>query len=374
MSLRTSKNQIAALGNRLSRFSALLAALLMMAGCASEPKPPPAWAIAAVPETAPIPSRSNVLEKLTDSSSDFLLDDEGGAELSSLANESVLIAWATIDGGTHGNAYTGLARQQLKNPVAAAARGQYVYIVDEADKAVYIYDNDLDRLQLIPGVSKYIKQEIADIYVAHDLSFYITDSSAGRVLHFTQSGRLIQVFEDYLNMSRPVGVTVDESRGFVLIADGSYDYVLVFDRQGNLLDAIGARGEKQGEFRSLTAFALGNEGIFVTSRIGVRAQVVNLDSRFRYAFQKNTLVFPTAIVLDEDDQAFVSDAFDNTIKIYRKGKLISTFGGTGSGPSQFNQVTDMWLNEGFLYVTDSLNRRIQVLRVVPEGLLEPLAE
>ncbi len=374
MSFRTSKNQIATLGKELLRFSALIATLLFFAGCASEPKPPPAWAIAAAPESVPAPSRSDVLDKLADSSSDLLLNDEDSLGLSSLANESILINWATIDGGSAGNRLTGFAEQLLKNPVAAAARGKYVYIVDEADKAVYLYDNDLDRLQLIPGVSKHIKHEIADIYVAPDLSFYLTDSSAGRVLHFTQSGQLIQVFEDYLNMSRPVGIAVDEYRGFVLIADGSYDYVLVFDRQGILIDAVGARGDREGEFRGLTSVALGNEGVFVTSRMGVRAQVVNLDSRFRYAFQKNTLVFPTAVVVDEDNQTFVSDSFDNTIKMYRKGELISTFGGTGNGPSQFNRITDMWLDEGFLYVTDSLNRRIQVLRIVPEGLLEPLAE
>lgn len=373
MSLRTSKNQIATLNKGLFRFSALFAPLLIFAGCAFEPKPPPAWAVSATPDSVSAPSRSGVLDKLADSPS-LLLDNEDSFGLSSLANESILINWATIDSGTAGNRLTGITRQQLKNPVAAAARGQYVYIVDEAEKGVYLYDNDLDRLQLIPGVSKHIKQEIADIYVAPDLSFYLTDSSAGRVLHFSQSGKLIQVFENYLNMSKPVGITVDERRGFVLIADGSYDYVLVFDRQGVLIDAVGARGEKQGEFRALTALAIGNEGIYVTSRIGTRAQVLNLDSRFRYAFQKNTLVFPTAIVIDEDNQAFVSDSFDNTIKIFRKGELISTFGGTGNGPSQFNRITDMWLDEGFLYVTDSLNKRIQVLRIVPEGLLEPLSE
>ncbi len=373
MSFRTSKNQIASLGKELFRFSALFAALLAFSGCASEPKPPPAWAIAAVPESVPAPSRSDALDKLADSS-DLLLNDEDSLGGSFLADESILINWATIDGGSIGNRLTGFAGQPLKNPVAASARGQYVYIVDQTDKAVYLYDNDFDRLQLIPGVSKHIKHDVADIYVAADLSFYLADSSAGRVLHFTQSGQLIQVFEDYLNMSRPVGIAVDEYQGFVLIADGSYDYVLVFDRQGTLIDAIGGRGEKKGEFRGLTSVALGYEGVFVTSRMGIRAQVVNLDSRFRYAFQKNTLVFPTAIVVDEDNQAFVSDSFDNTIKIYRKGELISTFGGTGNGPGQFNKITDMWLDEGFLYVTDSLNRRIQVLRIVSEGLLEPLAE
>ncbi len=374
MSFRTSKNQVVTTIEGLFRFSALFVTLLAFAGCASEPKPPPAWAISAVPDSVPAPpSHSGVLDKLADSP-ELLLDDEGGLELPSLANESILINWSTIDGGAVGNRLTGLTRQQLKNPVATAARGKYVYIVDEAEKGVYLYDNDLDQLQLISGVAKHIKQEITDIYVAPDLSFYLTDSSAGRVLHFSQSGKLIQVFENYLNMSRPVGITVDEHRGFVLIADGSYDYILVFDRQGTLLDAIGARGKKQGEFRGVTALAIGNEGVYVTSRIGTRAQVVNLDSRFRYAFQENTLIFPTAIVIDEDNQAFVSDSFDNKIKIYRKGELISTFGGTGNGPGRFNRITDMWLDEGFLYVTDNLNKRIQVLRIVPEGLLEPLSE
>jgi len=91
-------------------------------------------------------------------------------------------------------------------------------------------------------------------------------------------------------------------------------------------------------------------------------------------FKKIHWYFQRLLLLIEDNQTFVSDSFDNTIKIYRKGELISTFGGTGNGPSQFNRITDMWLDEGFLYVTDSLNRRIQVLRIVPEGLLEPLAE
>ncbi len=375
MSHRAPQNKTVTLGGvRLPYYTVFFVAVFVfnVAGCASDPKPPPAWAVAADAKTS-YPSDSSLIDRLADSI-DSLPEDDSGFGKSSLANESILISWATIDGGVEGNRLAGFTRQYLKNPVATAARGKYIYIVEGADKEVYLYDNDLDRLQLIPGISKHIKHEISDIYVAPDLSFYLTDSSAGRVLQFSKSGKLLQIFENYLNMSRPVGVTVDEHRGFVLIADGSYDYVLVFDRQGVLLDAIGARGERPGEFRALSAIALGNEGVFITSRIGKRAQVVNLDSRFRYAFEENTLVFPTAIVVDEDNQAFVSDSFDNTIKIFRKGELVSTFGGTGSGPGRFNKITDMWLDEGFLYVTDSLNRRIQILRIVPEGLLEPLAE
>ncbi|NOY62345.1 MAG: hypothetical protein GXP10_04180 [Gammaproteobacteria bacterium] len=338
----------------VSLFVVFLCALL--AGCAYEPLPPPAWAIAGNIQKA---------EKKR-SADDALTEALPGAP--SNEQREVLVQWDVIDGGNVGGKYSGVQHVRFKNPVAAAGRGDYLYIADRGARQLYLLNRATEQLSVVGRVWDYISNDVGDIYVAADLSFYITDTTGGRVLYFDKQGNLIRIFEDKLNLSQAVGVTVDDARGYVFVGDSAYDYVVVFNLLGGILEAIGTRGDKPGEIRGLTAVTAGPDGLYVGARLSERAQVFGMDGSYLYSLQRETVVFPTAIVVDEDNRVYISDYMDNTIKVYRDGLLVSTYGGTGNAPGRFKRITDMWLDEGYLYVTDSLNRRIQVLRIVPDDM------
>lgn len=269
-----------------------------------------------------------------------------------------------ITGGSMGNAVVGNEHHRLQRPVAVAVRDHDLYIVDADQELLFLYDTLSGRMSVLKELRGVVTGEVADIYVAADRSFYLADSAGRRVLRFDRNGRLVQTFQDALNLSRPVAISVDETTGDVYVADGVFDHVLVFNSAGELWRKMGDRGQEEGEFLNITAMTRGADGVYVTARLGIRGQVLDQEhGQFRYAFEENSLVFPNSIAVDLDGRAYVGDFFDNSIKIFEHGRLVATVGGTGASPGRFKGIADLSLQNGFLYVADSLNGRIQVFRV-----------
>ncbi len=275
-----------------------------------------------------------------------------------------VLVWREIDGGILSeNRLTGPDSVRFMRPVAVAARGPLVYIADAGLGRLFSYDTTLDRLRVVMELKDVVRGEVSDIYVAPDLSFYLADTDGGRVLHFDRDGGLIKTLQDPVNIGRPVTVTVNDQTGYIFVADGFNDDVLVYNPAGNLTGAIGIRGNGAGQFRGITALAQGPQGYYVATRYGVtRVQVMGFDGSYLSSFQPDTVVFPTAIAVRADNRAYVSDYLS------ADGRLIQTLGGHGSAPGRFRRITDLWLDGDFLYVADSLNGRVQILSLSSEGL------
>ena len=71
--------------------------------------------------------------------------------------------------------------------------------------------------------------------------------------------------------------------------------------------------------------------------------------------------------VDAENRVFVSDFSDHAIKVYERGRLVARAGHPGGGLGQFRHISDLWMDEGLLYVADSLNGRVQILRVASES-------
>lgn len=75
------------------------------------------------------------------------------------------------------------------------------------------------------------------------------------------------------------------------------------------------------------------------------------------------LIQPTAVAIDNISHTiYITDTGTHQVKRFSfDGKLISVIGKRGTGNSEFNFPTMIWLDKtGQLYVTDSLNFRIQI--------------
>jgi DNA-binding beta-propeller fold protein YncE len=275
-----------------------------------------------------------------------------------------LSQWSEIRGGVEGDRYTGIAPVNLVRPVAVAARGNDVYIVDMGVDRLYLFDNVTGNLSILKDLREIVTGEVSDIFVAADRSFYLADVDGRRVLHFDRQGSFIREFKDDINLGRPMSVIEDAASGWVYIADGFNDDILVYNGAGQLQGAIGTRGDDEGQFRGITAMTGGDEGLYVATRFGPsRVQLMGYDRSFKYAFDQDTLVFPTALTRDTQGRVYASDFSYNTIQVFAEGHVVATYGGTGSGPGRFKHITDLWFDNGLLYVADSLNSRIQVIRV-----------
>ncbi|VAW83127.1 hypothetical protein MNBD_GAMMA16-436 [hydrothermal vent metagenome] len=257
----------------------------------------------------------------------------------------------------------GVDRLQLMRPTAVAVRDGYMYVVDMGLDLVIRFDLATKIAEPLVELSGITKGDVADIFVAGDGSFYLTDTEGARVLHFSPKGKLKRTLKNRLNMARPVAVYEESSTGNIYIADGFFDHVLAFNRLGELFTSIGGRGSDPGEFLNITAMTLGPDGFYIGSRVGQHVQVLKGNGEYLYSLEQGPLVFPLGMAATDDSRVYVSDYWDNSIKVFERGLFVDSVGGTGVTPGKFKRITDLYLDKGLLYAVDSLNGRVQVLRV-----------
>ncbi len=300
-----------------------------------------------------------------------------GGTGSSAARNKYLSFDSIIKGGRQSEeGFTGAFRRlmigpdqevQLMNPVAVGGVNNYLYIVDAGLRIVFRYDLVTNLILPIGNVGAQFVGEPGSIYVARDQTFYIVDSMGKQVFHFDEQGNVLQVFQDLANLSRPMDIVMNDLTDELLVADGSFSHVLVFNKFGKAVRAIGQRGTGTGRFRAITGITVGTDGLYVLDRLEIPVQVVTMNGEYKYSFGESYQTFPTAIAVNEDGIVYVADKSDNTIRIYQDAELLSVFGGTGSAPGRFRMITSMWVNNDLLYVADSMNRRVQVLRMTPDA-------
>ncbi|HEY0845486.1 MAG TPA: hypothetical protein VGE12_08965 [Noviherbaspirillum sp.] len=240
---------------------------------------------------------------------------------------------------------------QFLSPVAAAARNGILYVVDLGHRQILRYD--MARMAISP-FSNHVVSGPSALAVGPDLSLYVTDFASGRVQHFSWDGRRLPELGQESVLRRPVAVVPDDAAGQVYVADSLYNHVVVFSSLGHTITTL-----RSDESRSIESMARGPDGLYLVDRLSRQVVVLGLDGVDRYAFGSDTLKDPRAIVVDRFNRVFVSDDFDNTIKVFEDGELVASVGGSGTAPGMFNRITHLSLDRNTLYVADSLNARIQ---------------
>lgn len=243
------------------------------------------------------------------------------------------------------------------SPTAIAARSSYLFVFDSGRQQIFRYD--LVR-QIMTAFAPYPAARVTSLAVAPDLSVYAADVGGQKVLHFSRDGKLLQTFGNARELAQPVALAFDEISGQVWVADGLYNQVAVFNSLGLLLNVI-----KPSETRSIAAMARGPQGLYLVDRIGRQIVVMGRDGLERPGFGADSLKDPAAIAVDRHGRVFVADNFDRSIKVYKEGQLVASFGGSGATPVLFSRIGGMWLEENTLYVADSLNGRVQSFGVAP---------
>lgn len=294
-----------------------------------------------------------------------------------VTQQEILQPWTEITGAQAGMPLRGLPAQMnsphdtgyisLNRPTAMSAHRNDVYLLDAGLRRIFRYDSF--QQTLTPFATTLSVEAGMSIYAAPDMSVYIADPAHGQVLHFNWNGKPLPPLVSRGNLARPVSVVVDGHNGRVLVGDGLFDRIVVFDSMGMTLSAF-----KPQHVLSIAAMAAGPDGIYVVDRLAKQIVVLGWDGTFRYAFGADALSEPGAIAVSRDNLVFVSDNFDHTIRIYRgqsiKGNhlvLAGKIGGVGVASGSFNGIAGLAVTDEQLYVADSLNARVQIMLINPRA-------
>lgn len=309
-----------------------------------------------------------------------------------------LIPFATISGylmrtGTREGGFIRLVggleqeRPVFEQPVAVGANATGVYMIDAATNALYRFRWQIDggehrdarhvaeqhaglshpefkRLLRLDGID-----EATDLYVSDAGDIYVADGGGRKVVRYNADGVPLQTFTSDEFLNRPVAVTVGMRGKRLLIADGLFDRIVVFNPNGTPLYGIGSRGDRPGSFKNIRDMVQGGDGVlYVVDAIHRRITAYGLDGSFLGVFGTEAFTEAGGIAVDDEKRVYLSDRFNHRILIFRDRRLIESYGRHGTGPGEFNQPTSLAYDDGRLYVTDLQNARIQVFRVAPESL------
>jgi DNA-binding beta-propeller fold protein YncE len=146
---------------------------------------------------------------------------------------------------------------------------------------------------------------------------YVTDTGA-HLLHVfdRREERYFQIKEAKKEeLVSPIGVAADKN-GEIYLSDSVLHEVFVFDKEGKYLREIG------------------------TPELFVR---------------------PAGIALDEE-RIYVVDTHGHQVLVFSRktGEFLSRFGKNGTGQGDFNYPTNIFIKDGLVYISDSMNFRVQI--------------
>lgn len=173
--------------------------------------------------------------------------------------------------------------------------------------------------------------------------------------------------EDTRELIRPQSGMVDEA-GRVLVTDAGREAVVVFDEAAGSL-SFWQEAERGRNFLSPVGIAADGNGGYLISDADI-GYVLRLtaDGDPADKLGQGVLQRPTGLCRsDASGEIFVADSAAHDVKVFDDaGQLVRTIGGRGTEPGRFNGPTHLSCSGDRLYVTDTLNARVQVLSAAGE--------
>ena len=166
-----------------------------------------------------------------------------------------------------------------------------------------------------------------------------------------------------VTLQRPQSGVVDQVGQRILVTDTSRQAVYVFDQKKGRLD-IWESATHQDRFVGPSGIALGSAGEIYVADTEL-AYVTRLDMKgvSLGVLGKGLLKRPLGLAFDAvTQQLYVADVQAHNIKVFgSEGQLLRTLGQRGEAPGEFNFPTYLALAQGELYITDTMNARVQVV-------------
>ncbi len=165
-----------------------------------------------------------------------------------------------------------------------------------------------------------------------------------------------------LVLQRPSAV-VGDNAGRLYVSDASRQAVFVFDEAaGELL--LWEQADARHRFAAPAGLAVAPGGrVFVADADLGAVFVLGRDGTPQGVIGRGQLQRPTGLARDaEHGLLYVADTQGHDIKVFDEtGRLLRVLGSRGEGAGEFNFPTFLGISGGRLYVTDTMNSRVQVL-------------
>jgi uncharacterized protein (TIGR03663 family) len=250
---------------------------------------------------------------------------------------------------------------------------------------IYVVDSKNNRVQKLSPEGASLAtwgQEGSDpgqfkdpcgIAIGPDNSVYVADTWNHRIEKFDPNGKLLVEWREQTSgFWGPRGIAVSPDGQYVYVSDTGNKRIVRFDSSGKQLNLWGHEGSKASELIEPVGLAVDKEGqVHVADTGNHRVQIFSADGTFvrehMVSGWEEFYTEPYLAMLGDD--LLVTDSFAHRCARYGKeGNLLYSWGKTGSGTGDFNRPIGIAADaQGAVYVSDTMNNRIQKFVLPPPG-------
>ena len=253
--------------------------------------------------------------------------------------------------------------------IATTVSGELV--VSETNKISFIsrYGERIRNIDTsVRSGIRWYKLDPMGVAVDENGNIYVTDCKSDRLSKFNSKGKLVETVGEGGRTGQfngPCGIALSKDNK-LFVCDSDNNRIQVFDTNLKYISCFGKEGSCEGEFRwpfDLTFDPAGD--VYVTEWGNHRVQVLSHDGRFlrfgRCGGGPGELSWPEGIHVDHD-YVYVVEFGNHRISVfYTPGAFIASFGRRGYGEGDLSHPHGITIDQdGFLYVCDTSNNRIQV--------------
>jgi DNA-binding beta-propeller fold protein YncE len=194
---------------------------------------------------------------------------------------------------------------------------------------------------------------------------YVSDPGSSRfhVYDRTQKSYFAVEMWGEEDLISPIGIAVDKD-GHVFVSDSILKQVFVFDRGGKYLRAIGP----PDMFQRPVGIALDDDRIYVVDTYAHKIRVLSqTDGRLLLSFGKQgtehgSFNYPTNIFVSNEKLIYVTDSMNFRVQVFNPdGSFLTSFGKPGDGSGNFSKPKGVAVDsEGHIYVVDSHFENVQI--------------
>ena len=272
----------------------------------------------------------------------------------------------------------GEVESRIVRPMAVVSGGGVIYVADPGAKGVHRFDTTGGDYALIAGPNSEPLPSPVGLARGAGGAVYVTDSKLAQVFVIRPGAKEAVPLPLAENLKQPTGIAFDAASDRLYVADTTAHRVAVFDHNGTLVGQIGQRGVGDGEFNFPSYLWLTPQGrLHVTDSLNFRIQTFDIrgqQGRFIASFGRQgdstgEAARPKGVATDRYGHVYIVDALFHVFQIFDEmGQLLLPVGELGHERGEFWLPTGIFIDsEGdsdMIYIADSYNRRVQVLRYV----------
>ena len=170
----------------------------------------------------------------------------------------------------------GSGRDNFSQPVRlCVGQEDTIYVLDTGNSRIKVLSQDGDFVRMI-GPEGLENQSATGLALAPDGNLAVVNWRTKLVSVLTREGAVVRQFTNP-GFQEPIDIVIN-SRGEIIVADAGASKIFIFDASDNLTTTFGSRGDKDGQFKLISALAVGkNDEILIADH---RIQIFSKDGKF----------------------------------------------------------------------------------------------